>query len=239
MRTYYYFNQHFPIKVTDDTVKLTPYTFQPNNNIWEVESIFQFFSHINPHRECNIADVGAQSGSYSLFAKYLPNAHFFSFEPFEQSYNLLNENLKLNDIHNVNTHNIALSDVCGTSTLNTSISHNGFHTLGENPLRFTDIKPVQIQTDTLDSYFYDVDKKLHFLKIDTEGWEYNILKGGRKTIEEYKPIIQLEWVKENMKQCSIDERDLMDILNSWGYKEHTFWSRFNAGNEEKLFVPGV
>lgn len=69
---------------------------------------------------------------------------FFSFEPFEQSYNLLNENLKLNDIHNVNTHNIALSDVCGTSTLNTSISHNGFHTLGENPLRFTDIKPVQI-----------------------------------------------------------------------------------------------
>lgn len=191
MRTYYYFNENFPIKVTDDTVKYTPYTFQPNNKIWEIESIFQFFSHINPHKEYNIADVGAQSGSYSLFAKYLPKAHFYSFEPFEQSFNLLNENIKLNDIHNVITHNVALSNNIGTSTLNTSMSHNGFHTLGEKPLRFTDINPIQIKTELLDSYFYDVDKNLDYLKIDTEGWEYNILKGGQKPLKNINLLFNL------------------------------------------------
>jgi hypothetical protein len=40
---YHYFNKNFPIQVTDDTVKYTPYTFQPNGMIWEIESIFQFF----------------------------------------------------------------------------------------------------------------------------------------------------------------------------------------------------
>lgn len=239
MYTYYYFNQYFPINITDDTFRLTPYTFQPNNTIWEVESIFQFFSHINPHNKCNIADVGAQSGSYSLFAKYLPNASFFSFEPFEQSFKLLNDNIILNDIRNVTTYNIALSDVCGTTTLNTSKSHNGFHTLGENPSRFTDVMPVTVNTNTLDAYFYDVNKKLDYLKIDTEGWEYNILKGGLETIKKYKPVIQLEWVQENMKQCSVDEKDLMKLLGELGYKEHTFWSMFNKGMEERLFVSTI
>lgn len=42
------------------------------------------------------------------------------------------------------------------------------------------------------------------MKIDTEGWEYYILEGGKKTIEKYKPMIQLEWNKENMTQCNVN-----------------------------------
>jgi FkbM family methyltransferase len=237
MTRYYYFNHNFPIDVTDETVEVTPHTFQRNNQIWEIEGIFQFFSQINPHKEYTIADIGAQSGSYSLFAKYLPKSTFYSFEPFDKSFKVLTDNLKLNNIENVIPHKVALSNETGKTILNTSKSHNGFHTLGSTPLRFSDTEPIEVETKTLDSFFYDVNKRLDFIKIDTEGWELNIIKGGMNTIQKYKPIIQLEWVKENMKQCSVSEEELLHVLHTLGYRENMFWSRFNECVEDKIFVP--
>jgi FkbM family methyltransferase len=228
---YYYFNdERYPIKVTKETTEVTPYTFQSNMTMWETPSIHQFFSQIDPDGEFNIADVGAQSGSYTLFAKYLPKSTFYSFEPFKKSYHCLFDNIELNGLKNVKTFNVALSNVSGTSTLNTSASHNGLHTMGETPKRFDDVVPVEIQTRTLDEHFYDVDRPLHFMKIDTEGWEYHVLKGGLKTIEKYKPIIQMEWVPENMQQCAVNEQDLKDFMKTkLGYVE------VSMKNEEKLF----
>jgi hypothetical protein len=37
------------------------------------------------------------------------------------------------------------------------------------------------------------DKNIDFIKIDTEGYELPILEGSRKTILQYKPLIQIEW----------------------------------------------
>ena len=227
---YYYFNdKRWPIKVTRETMEVTPYTFQPNMTMWETPSIHQFFSQIDPEGEFNIADVGAQSGSYTLFGKYLPKSTFFSFEPFKESYKCLLDNIELNGLKNVQTFNVALSNVSGSTTLNTSKSHNGLHTLGETPMRFDDVVPVQIETKTLDEYFYDVDRPLHFMKIDTEGWEFHVLEGGRKTLEKYKPIIQMEWVPVNMQQCSVNEEELKEFMKSLGYTE------VSMRGEEKLF----
>jgi len=227
---YYYFNdERYPIKVTNETTEVTPYTFQRDMTMWETPSIHQFFSQIDPDGEFNIADVGAQSGSYTLFAKYLPKSTFYSFEPFKKSYTCLLDNIELNGLKNVKTFNVALSNVSGTSTLNTSASHNGLHTLGETPKRFDDVVPVEIQTQTLDQHFYDVDRPLHFMKIDTEGWEYHVLEGGQKTIEKYKPVIQMEWVPENMQQCAVNEQELKEYMRSLGYVE------VSTRHEEKLF----
>jgi hypothetical protein len=89
---------------------------------------------------------------------------------------------------------------------------------------------VEIQTRTLDEYFHDADRPLHFLKIDTEGWEFHVLEGGRKTLEKYKPVIQLEWVPVNMKQCGVSEEELREFLKSLRYKE------VSMRGEEKLFI---
>jgi hypothetical protein len=116
--------------------------------------------------------------------------------------------------------NLAISDKETQMNLNTSLSHNGLHTLGTNPLRFTDIKPIPINTTTLDIFFKDI--PIHFIKIDTEGHEYFILKGGMEVIKRYKPIIQLEWNVTNMQQCNVNETMMYDLIQELGYKQLGF-----------------
>ena len=232
MFTYYYFNDtNYPVNVTLDTLKLTPYTFQLNGTLWENDSIRQFYNQINKDKKYNIVDIGAQSGLYSLYAKFLPNSTFYAFEPFPDTFKLLNDNIALNDITNVNTFNLAISDDDGETMLNTCESHNGLHTLGATPLRFNDIKQVKVNTTTLDKFFFDKDISVDFIKIDTEGYEYFILKGAINTIKKYKPTIQLEWNKTNMNQCGITEDMLNKLLEEINYKE------IGLVEEEKLIAP--
>lgn len=206
MATYYYNhrNPKFPVYVTDETLKLTPHTFTKNRPVWEEKSIDYFYDNIPSDKPITVVDIGAQTGLYTLYAKHLPQSTFYSFEPFLQSYNVLNDNIALNKITNVKTYNIGISNYKGETILNTSKSHNGLHTIGSKPTRFRDIAPITINVDTLDNLFYEKDISVDFMKIDTEGWEYYILEGGKKTIEKYKPMIQLEWNKENMAQCNVN-----------------------------------
>tara|TARA_S200002703_G_scaffold107460_1_gene93349 strand:+ start:91 stop:684 length:594 start_codon:yes stop_codon:yes gene_type:complete len=67
-------------------------------------------------------------------------------------------------------------------------------------------KEIEVQTRTLDSFNYKPD----FIKIDAEGSEPYILKGGMKTILEYKPTIMIEEMKDY---------DYSDILLPLGYEK--------------------
>jgi len=234
MRNYYYFDDtHFEITVNEDTCRLTPYSFLPDGKIWEPESLRQFFGGIDSSKPCNIVDIGAQSGLYSLYAKFLPLSTFYSFEPFPQTFTLLNENLVINNITNVKTYNLAMSNKTGEATLNTCKSHNGLHTMGSLLKRFQDVSPIKVQCTTLDDFFYANRIPVHYIKIDTEGHEYWILQGGRKTIAEYGPIIQLEWNTTNMDQCGVTEDRMIKLMNDLGYKDVSTATH----EEERLYAP--
>lgn len=229
--TYFYNNNsNYPIEVTSETVDITPYTFQKNNQMWEQDAVNQFYSHIDPLLPCTVVDIGAQSGLYSLYAKYLPLSTFYSFEPFPKTFQLLKDNLDLNKITNVNPINIALSNHIGKSILNTCISHNGLHTMGNNVKRFNDILPIEVNTSTLDEMFYKKNIPVDFVKIDTEGYEYYILQGGINTIYKNKPAIQVEWNTTNMEQANVTEDMLNNFFHIMNYKEVS-WV-----DEEKLFM---
>jgi FkbM family methyltransferase len=217
----YYYNHRNPnclIRITDETLRITPETFKKNQPMWEEESINYFYDNVPLDKAVNILDIGAQTGLYTLYAKYLPKSQFYAFEPFPDTYKVLNDNIELNGITNVNTYNVGISNSKGECVLNTSKSHNGLHTLGSNPLRFTDVVPVKINVDTIDNLFYENDIPVDFIKIDTEGWEYFILQGGEKTIQKYKPFIQIEWSVVNMKQSNVDIHEFHRyIVDEMGY----------------------
>jgi FkbM family methyltransferase len=225
------YNENEKILVTSKTVDYGNSTFPNSGELREKESLNYFYNLVNKNNKNNIIDIGAQTGLYSLYAKYLPNSQFYSFEPFKFTYDLLNDNIKLNDIKNVKTYNIGLADKKGTTTLNVCLSDDGFNTMGKNPLRFNDIIPIKVEIDTLDNIFYNNNIKVDFIKIDTEGYEYYILKGGEKTIKTYKPIIQLEFNETNIRQCNITPKELHNYINELDYKI------LNLTNEELIIVP--
>lgn len=229
---YKYFNDdRFKFKVSTETCIHTPHSFFHDGSIWEQASLRQFYTRIDPTKKCTIVDIGAQSGLYTLYAKFLPLAQYHSFEPFPTTFNLLNQNIALNGITNVQTYNLGISDYNGEAILQTCKSHNGLHTLGTSPKRFSDIVPVPIRVATLDSMFYDRSIPVDYIKIDTEGGEYNILKGAEKTIRAYKPAIQLEWNLINMSQAHVTEDMLSGLLKDYGYVE------LSMVEEEKYFIP--
>lgn len=203
------------IVVSKQSVEKNRYTWE-ENGIYELDLIQKFASYIE--NDFTILDIGAQSGCFSLLAKFYPNTKWHSFEPDPVSFNLLIDNLHLNSINNVITYNQALSDNVNTSILKVCNDHRGLNTLGKNLLRFSEQESsdVSVQTNTIDSLFLDT--KIDLIKIDTEGSEYDIIIGGMETIQKYKPKILLEYYDENLRQCEKTLQDLNDLIERLNYE---------------------
>jgi FkbM family methyltransferase len=207
-----------PFFVTKQTVERTPYTFHETNGIWEPTSIQYFYNLVETkHQNKNavIVDVGAQSGLYSLYAKYLPECKFLAFEPFEETYSYLLDNLQLNQIYNVKAYNYACGSKNETKVLHVP-DHLGLNTLGDTPKRFDKWRDVSIEVIKLDDILSN-ETSFDYLKCDTEGWEYNVLKGAEESIRRYKPELFLEVNGENLEQCHVKTDELLDFIRSLGY----------------------
>ena len=59
--------------------------------------------------------------------------------------------------------------------------------------------------------------KVHFMKIDTEGWELYILLGAKKMIMRDLPIILMEFNEINMSQCNVLKKEVESFLTEIGY----------------------
>lgn len=219
MNLYYYFDK-LPIYVTNNSCNKKTPTFLTNGQIWEGKMVEFFYDYLKEKSltdALTVVDIGAQVGLYSLVAKYVPNTNFYAFEPYKPNRIELKMNLAFNNVTNVKVFSTAISDKKQTTTLQVCKSHNGLHTLSENPLRFKDVDRYAVKTDTLDALFYDKKITVDVIKIDTEGWEYYILQGGLKTIRQDHPDILMEYNPLNMKQCNVTPTQIDEFMQKENY----------------------
>lgn len=213
------------ILITKESYKYQPGIFPRGGKVWEYDSIKYFYKCIKRYykntlkKNLTIVDIGAHVGLYTLYSKFLDNCSFYAFEPYSVAYNHLNNNIELNEIKNVKLFNIGLSDKKEEKLLKVPNISKGLATLSNNPLRMkgNKIDDIKVNVDTLDNLFYNKSICVDFIKIDTEGWEYFIIKGGLKTIETYKPLLQLEFNTINMKQCNLKWSQLVSLLKEINY----------------------
>lgn len=222
MPTINYMDKH-TVEVSNDTLIKTPITFNPDGTYFEPESVEYFYNLVKSkfgENPCNIVDIGAQSGLYTLYAKYMNKCTFYSFEPNTDTFELLKENCKLNNITNARLHNMGLGNKVEKKSLHIPLraDESGLCCLGNSPTRFTEYTNIEVNVRTLDTEFYERNIPIHFIKCDTEGWEPYILEGGEKTITIYKPELFLEVCDANLKQCSQTRENLFSILEKYGYK---------------------
>lgn len=131
-----------------------------------------------------IFDVGAHIGQTSLyFHKGIPNINIYAFEPIKSTYNVLLKNIQ--DFKNIKPHNIALGGIIenvevklfdkGGSSLN-SLKHENMHLQG------TKTETVKVITGDSFCKANNIDE-VDLLKIDTEGYELEVLEGFREMID--------------------------------------------------------
>lgn len=161
----------------------------------------------------NLIDIGAGMGEYC----WLPFNHVYAFEPNKSTLYLLHANLVLhNRIDGVDTFQDLLSDK------NEIIRFDGFCTDKGETSGYNSESYTEIESKMLDSFSFD---NVGLIKIDVEGMEEKVLRGGIGTIirNNYPPILFECWspTDDNMTQ---EKRDsLFNFLKSLGYEILEKW----------------
>ena len=139
-----------------------------------------------------IFDVGAHYGETALkFRKAFPDAKIYSFEPFPDSFTVLQEKVS----HDTNTaaFNYGLSNVNDELEFNSNIDSatNSLlstdatgTTIWEDDL-LTTTGTVRAKFNTLDTVIRELDlPRINILKLDVQGAEYLVMEGAAKTLRQ-------------------------------------------------------
>lgn len=168
-------------------------------------------------------DIGAHKAGYLYFMlkQVGNNGKIFAFEPQSNLYQYIKKTKTLFNWHNVTLEHLALSDSAGTVTLYIPTSEaNKITSPGATILEHknsSDFRATEtVNTETLDSYCNRHNIKPDFLKIDVEGNELKIFKGGLEILKKYKPKIIVEIEARHVGQEKVLET--FKFMKDLGYE---------------------
>jgi hypothetical protein len=196
--------------------------------IYDEQLIHNFYNNIIFNRDTiNFFDIGSNTGSFIFLPLLNSTINCYAFEPNPLAYEALVENIEINNLtNNVKSYNLGMWDTQKQMQLKIpkDTTDSGLATFGDDPSRFSyddkigEFTTHTIECETIDSMFEKLQlESLDIIKIDTEGAELSIIKGGEKTIREFKPNILLEFDDKNTVQFGYRKDDIIRLLQSYGY----------------------
>lgn len=126
-----------------------------------------------------------------------------------------------------------------TSSMNNVVLFETF--LGENDneknfnvykddgtLRIDTTKKGEIQIDSLDNILnsHKELENVKFLKTDTDGYDFKILRGAKKIITKAKPILFFEYDRVYLDKVNDDGFSTFDMLEDLGYDKAIFYDNY-------------
>ena len=164
-----------------------------------------------------VFDIGANIGCHALrFAKLVGSeGRVVAFEPMLKAFSKIRRNIELNHFQNIILEKKVLSD----KNLGKQEIHfqcNYLLDTGEEDI--SNIKKEIVDITTLDEYVKtNKINKIDFIKLDVDGYEYKVLKGGINSIKNFKPIMIIEFGKRTLEKSGDKLEDLIDSLDSLGF----------------------
>jgi FkbM family methyltransferase len=191
-KAYFQVLGYYPASIRGFTFKLDPFHIEfwrsAEKDIWEPET-FKIMSRFIS-ADSVYCDIGSWIGPTVIFAAKI-SKKVICFEPDPYAYKYLLWNIHLNELHNVTSYSIAISDQTSTMRMS-SVGGN----LGDST---TSLLNNSHESNTVDvlalqwNEFINLSKteKIDFLKIDIEGGEFALLPAMRDYLSLHKPIVYL------------------------------------------------
>ena len=194
-----FFNKPLIVKIYDF------YLFSDNKKTKASYSILQkcdffdkaeinFIKEVSKKSSIFLIDCGSNFGFYSLFVCSLSNKNkVISIEASPDTFKEFKNNIDLNKFNNIKYFNKAVSHV-DNATVELKESEKDW----ESSIISSDYKvinSIKIDTITLDTVLREeiLNEETLIIKIDVEGSDLDVLAGAKKIIQQYKPIIIIEF----------------------------------------------
>lgn len=176
-----------------------------------------------PQNQC-IYDVGGNVGEITkLFHVFYPNNLIFTVEPVNVNYKEIMR--KFTNIGNIKVYNVALGSFNGKRTSHTF----GNGKVGDYLYPRRLLSEFEIEYTTADSfykknciffYFYipAPNMEIYFFKLDTEGFEDDILFNSKYLLE--NKLIKIIYFEYHQAYCHEYQSTLIHFLNKYGYSTY-------------------
>ena len=183
------------------------------------------FIIINLQKGNHFLDIGAHFGYFTLLASEIVGTEgkVFAFEPARKSYEILLENCS--GINSIFTFTKAVSDtnedIIFYEFPNLYSEYNSSDVAQfENESWFSSSKPkkTKVQATTI-SDIANENFNPSIIKIDVEGSECNVIKGGTKYFENHSPYIVMEYLEP--RRDNKNHVKALELLKKMGFEPHT------------------
>ena len=209
-------NESIKLVIPENDIRTAAFSILANGHY---ESLLEYLILKLSEQSKLFLDIGANMGFYCIGASLLNrNLNIIAFEPNPVIKKSLNENIKLNHVENrIEILEFALSDFVGDATF----SVPAFTGSGGGSLR--NLHPEEglpqefsVKVEKLDN-FQAKTKGADLFKIDVEGAEFQLIRGGLETIIENRPTIIVELLRKWMKPFQSTPQDVVELLSQQGY----------------------
>lgn len=177
-----------------------------------------------------LVDIGANAGYFSLIAARNGKAEInhIAVEPFPANVQLLQSHLKENNISNVLIEEIAIADKSGEIEFSNTPNLAANTYKSESSIFSKNV--IKVRAEDLDSFSerHHLDSNC-LIKIDVEGAEFDVLKGGKNFLQTHHPNIVLATHDCHVKGV---RDDCLNFLNSIGYSYEVLEDEKIDGQED-------
>jgi FkbM family methyltransferase len=157
------------------------------------------------NKDGNAIDIGAHVGFW-LRDMCKQFKHVYAFEPIEEVRQCLAKNVSA---ENYSTYSVGL----GAKNENLKVNYNPAETGNTHASKDGNQTITIRKLDDMNL------PKIDYIKVDTEGFEIEVLKGGEKLIKEYKPFVHVEVKGKVLVKQGLSSDDVDEYLKSIDYKE--------------------